>query len=56
MASSLASPDEHAHFQQLFGVNIELAVTNNADDMAQILNSTDLWVGSQGLGNCIAGV
>jgi hypothetical protein len=28
-------PDEHAHFQQLFGMNIELAITNNAYDMVQ---------------------
>ena len=47
-------PDEHAHCQQLFGVNIELAITDNAYEMAKILNSADLWVGSQGLGNCIA--
>jgi hypothetical protein len=47
-------PDEHAHFQQLFDVNIELAITNNAYDMAKIVNSADLWVGNQGLGNCIA--
>src|SRR6266446_8384680 len=41
-------PDEHAHFQKLFGVNIELAITNNAYDMARILNSAELWVGNQG--------
>jgi hypothetical protein len=46
--------DEHAHFQQLFGVNVELSITNDAHDIAKILNSADLWVGSHGLGNCIA--
>jgi hypothetical protein len=47
-------PDEHAYFQQLFDVNLELAITNDACDFAKLLNSADLWVGNQGLGNCIA--
>jgi hypothetical protein len=47
-------PDEHAHFQELFGVNVELAITKDAYDIAKIMNSASLWVGNQGLGNCIA--
>jgi hypothetical protein len=54
MVSSLAFLTNTVNFQQLFGVNIELAVTNNAYEMAKVINSADLWVGNQGLGNCIA--